>query len=93
MYYTPQNKLRVTQWTFPYVVHWVSSVVQTRQDIEKRFSASYKGAENKAFSIKNLVFKMFVLSFEKFAIFAKKIKIIFISFLLMSDLCVINGSQ
>ena len=58
--YTQQNKLRVTQWTFPYVVYWVSTVAQTRQDIEKRFSASLKGVKNEAFPVKNLEFKIFV---------------------------------
>ena len=42
MLYTQHNKLRVTQWTSPYMVCWVSSVMQTRHDIEKRFSASFK---------------------------------------------------
>ena len=47
--YTPQNNLRTTQWTFPYVVYWVSSVAQTRQDIEKRFSVPLKGVKIKCF--------------------------------------------
>ena len=61
VYYTPQNKLRVSQWTFPYVVYWVSSVARTRQDIEKRVSASFKGVENEAFPDKNLAFKISIL--------------------------------
>ena len=75
------------------MVYWVSSVVQTRQDIEKRFSVSFKGVENEAFLIKIWNLKFSFLSFAKIAIFAKKMKNNVLSFLLMIGLCVINGTQ
>ena len=90
--YTPQNKSRVTQWTFPYVVYCVSSVAQTRQAIEKQFSASLNGVKNKAFPVKNLAFKFFILSkIRHFCHFLKQNHKF--SFLCMSILCVINGTQ
>ena len=39
-------------------------MAQTRQNIEKRFSASLKGVQNEALPVKNLAFKIFILSFE-----------------------------
>ena len=83
-------------WTFPYVVYWVSSVAQTRQDIEenkKRFSASLKGVDNLALPVKGLVFKIliFILSQTRHFCIVLKIKPCLIIF--MFDLCVINGTQ
>ena len=46
----------------------------TSQDIEKRFSASFQGVENQTFPIKNLALKIYILSFAKLAIFAKRNK-------------------
>ena len=66
VYHTQQNKLRVTRWTFLLVVYWVSSVAQTRQDIDKRFSASLKGDKNKAFLVKHLEFKIFICILYQF---------------------------
>ena len=48
--------------TFPHVVQWVICVAQAKQDIEKRFSASLKGVESEAFSVKNLAFKIFIFN-------------------------------
>ena len=45
---------------FSHVVHWVSSVAQATQDIDKRFSASLKGVENKESPVKNLASKIFI---------------------------------
>ena len=42
------------------VVYWVSSVVQTRQDIEKRISASLKGVKKEAIPVKKMELKFFV---------------------------------
>ena len=67
-------------------------MAQTRQDIEKRFSAYFKGIKNEAFLVINLAFKIFISSFAKFAIFAKISKNHFLSFLLMSGHCVVNGT-
>ena len=52
--YTPQNNLRTTQWTFPYVVYMylVSYEAQNRQDIEKIVFCPFKGSQNKVFPIK-----------------------------------------
>ena len=44
----------------PYVDYWLCSVAQTRQDIEKWFSASFKGIKNEVFPVKNLAFKIFI---------------------------------
>ena len=71
VYHTQQNKLRVTQWTFPLVVYLVSSVAQTRQDIEKRFSASLKGVKNEAFLVENLELKIFICILSQFYNFCK----------------------
>ena len=72
--YTQQNKLRVTQLIFPYVVYWVSSVAQTRQDIENRFSASLKGVKNEAFLIQNLEFKIFICNLSQICNFCQIFK-------------------
>ena len=86
--YTHQNKLRVTQLSFPYVVYLVSSVAQTRQAIEKRVSSSFKGVKNKAFPLKNLAFKIFVFILFKIYHFAKKIKkSCLIAFIVVWTLC------
>ena len=73
----------------PYVDYWFCSVAQTRQDIEKRFSAYFKGIKNEAFPVKNLAFKNFIFILCKFTIFAKISKYHVLSFLLMSSLCVV----
>ena len=51
---------------------WASSMVQTRQDIDKWFSAYFKGVENEAFPIKNLAFKIFVFILSKIRLFCQK---------------------
>ena len=43
------SQLRVTQWFSRYVDYWLYSVEQTRQDTEKRFSASFKAIKNEKF--------------------------------------------
>ena len=69
------------------------SVVQIRQDIEKRFSASLKVVK-KAFPVKNWNLKYSFVSFPKFALFAKfSKKYHVLSFLLMPCLCDIKGTQ
>ena len=73
-YYTPQNKLRVTQCFSPYVDYWVCSVAQTRQDIEKHVSASFKGIKNEAFPVKNLAFKIFIFILCKIRHFCQNFK-------------------
>ena len=45
---------------FPYVDYWLCSVAQTRKDIERRVSASFKGIRNEAFPVKILAFKIFI---------------------------------
>ena len=60
MIYTPQNKLRVIHCISPYVDYWLCSVAQTRQDIEKRFSASFRVIKNEAFPVKHLALKIFI---------------------------------
>ena len=81
------NKLRVTLWTFPYAVYWVSYVAQTRQDIEKRFSASLKGVENEAhYPSKISHLKFSFLSLAKCAIFSI-FKSCFIIFIDVWSLC------
>ena len=40
-------------------------MAETRQDFEKRFSASRKGVENEAFPIKILAFKIFIFTVFK----------------------------
>ena len=68
-------------------------MAQTTQDIKKkRFSASFKGIKNEAFPVKTLAFKISFSYFAKFAIFAKISKKHVLSFLLMSGLCVVNGT-
>ena len=63
-------------------IYWVSSVAHTRQDIEKRFSASLKGVKHEAFPVKNLEFKIFVFILSQICnycqIFKKSCFIIFI---------------
>ena len=59
-------------------------MAQTRQDIE--------GGQNKLFPVKNWHLKFKFLSIT-FAIFAKFSKNHVLSFLLMSSLCHINGTQ
>ena len=46
---------------FSIVVNWVSSVAQTRQVIEKQFSASVKEVENEPFPVKNFAFSICIL--------------------------------
>ena len=48
--------------------------VQTRQDIEKRFSASFKGIKNGAFPVKNLAFKIFIFILCKIHHFCQNFK-------------------
>ena len=67
--YSPQ----INQWSL-YVLYWVSSVAQTRQDIEKRVSASLKEIENKVFLSKIWHLNFLYLSFAKFTIFAIRFK-------------------
>ena len=61
--------------------------------LENEFSISLKGVKNEAFPVKIWHLKFSFLSFAKFAIFAKISKNHVLSFLMMSDLCVINGTQ
>ena len=80
-------------------------MAQTKQDIiEKRVSASLKVettdfnssskvVENKAFQLKKWHLKFSFLSFAQFAFFAKFSNKSCLLFLLMSGLCVINGTQ
>ena len=49
-------------------------MAQTRQDIEKRFSASFKGIKNEAFPVKNLAFKMFIFIHFKIHHFCQNFK-------------------
>ena len=70
--YTPQIKLRVTLWTFPCVVYWVSYVAQPDKVSNTRFSVSLKGVENKAFPVKNLASKI-VFNSQFWPLFLKKI--------------------
>ena len=67
-------------------------MVQTRQDIEKRLSASFKGTKTEAFPVKKLDLKFSFSSFSKFTIFAKISINHVLSFLLMSGLSVVNGT-
>ena len=76
----------------PYVDYWLCSVAQTRQDIEKRFSVSFKGIKMKRFLSKICHLEFSFSSFAKFAIFAKISKNHVLSFLLMSGLCVFKGT-
>ena len=92
LYYTPQNKLRVTQCFSPYVDYWLCSLAQTRKDIEKRFLPLLRESEMKRFQSKIWHLKFSFSSFAKFAIFAKISKIHVLSFLLMSGLCVVNST-
>ena len=48
-------------------------MAQTRQAIEKWFSAYFKGVENDAFPVKKLAFKIFVFVLCKIHHFCKKI--------------------
>ena len=74
---------------FSYMVYWVSFVVQTRQDIEKKISTHIK-----VFPIKHLAFKIFIFSLSQICIFCQIFKKIHVlSFLLMPVLCLINGTQ
>ena len=57
---------------------------QTRQDIEKRFSASSKGVENEAFPVNIWHLKFSFLSFAKFDVSSVS---------MMSGLGVINVTQ
>ena len=67
-------------------------MAQTRQDIEKRFSASFKGIKNEAFPVKNLAYKIFIFHPLKISPFLPKFqKNNILSFLLISGLCVVNG--
>ena len=74
---------------FPYVDYWVSSVAQTRQDIEKRL---LRELQMKPFQSKIWNFKFSFSSFAKFTIFAKISKNHVLPFVLMSGLCVVNGT-
>ena len=77
----------------PYFDKWLSSVAQTRQYIEKRLSASFKGIKNEAFPVKNLEFKILILILCNIHLFWPKFqKNHVLSFLLMSCLCVVNGT-
>ena len=49
-------------------------MAQTRQDIEKRFFASFKGIKNEAFPVKNLAFKIFIFILFKIHHFCKIFK-------------------
>ena len=71
------------------MVYWVSSVAQTRQAIEKRFFASFKGFKNEAFPDINLAFKIFVCILFKIHPFCRKIKkkTCFITFIDVWTLC------
>ena len=71
--YTPQNNLRTTQWTFPYVVYRVYSVAQIRQNIEKGFSVSFKGVKIKRFP-KKMSFKIFIFILSKICNFCQFLK-------------------
>ena len=58
----------------PYVDYWLCSVAQTTQDIEKRFSASFKGIKNEAFPVKNLAFEIFIFILCKIRHFCQNFK-------------------
>ena len=47
-------------------------MAQTRQDIEKRFSASLKGVENEVIPVKNLALKIFIFILCKIGQFCQK---------------------
>ena len=66
-----------------------------RQDIEKkkRFLPLQRESKMKRLSSKVWHLKFSFLSFVKFAIFAKCLENHVLLFLLMSGLCVINGTQ
>ena len=49
-------------------------MAQTRQDIEKRFSVSFKGIKNEAFPVKNLAFKIFIFILCKIHHFCQNFK-------------------
>ena len=49
-------------------------MAQTRQDIEIRFSASFKGIKNEAFPVKNLAFKIFIFILFKIHHFCQNFK-------------------
>ena len=68
-------------------------MAQTRQDIEKRFSASFRGIKNEVFPVKIWHLKFSFSSFAEFTIFAKISKNHVLSFLLMSGLYVVNGQS
>ena len=69
-------------------------MAQTRQDIDKGFSASLKGVKNEAFPVKILAFKIFSFIIGKIRYFYQIFKTNqVLSFLSMSGLCVINGTQ
>ena len=78
-------------------IYWVSSVAQTRQDTEKRFSASLKGVKNEAFPVKNLEFEIFVFILSQICNFCQSFKkscfIIFIDALpLQLQRCIVTFS-
>ena len=76
----------------PYVDYWLCSVAHTRQDIKKQFSASFKGIKNELFPVKYLAFKIFIFILCKICHFCQNFKNHVLSFLLMSGLCVVNGT-
>ena len=69
-------------------------MAEIRQDVEKWFSVSRKGAKNEAFPIKILAFKIFifiVFKNHRFCQILKKNHVL--SFLLMSGVCAFNSIQ
>ena len=49
-------------------------MAQTREDIEKQFSASFKGIKNEKFPVKNLAFKIFIFILYKIRHFCQNFK-------------------
>ena len=80
MIYARQNNLRVTQWTFQYMVYLVRPMPEIWQTFEKWFSVSRKGVKNEAFHTIILAFKIFTFIVSKITIFAKFSKHYVLSF-------------
>ena len=74
---------------------YTGSVLWRKPDkiLKNDISASLKGVKNEALPVKNLTFKNFFFILCKFVICAKFSKNHVLSFLLMTVLCVINGTE
>ena len=78
---------------FPHMLI-IGSVLWRKPDkiLKKWFSAYFKGIKNEAFPVKNLAFKIFIFILCEIRHFAKISKNHVLPVLLMSGLCVVNGT-